>query len=351
MNIIKGKLLFDALQKHFELVCPMLKKPVGMRKYHANSVYEKIESQFLKYAGQPSQEIFGLFSLKFKEILIGEPAELQNIIFQVDRILKTRRLTFKEFDASTPPRLVHTQLYKDIVHCFNYEAYTSNEYAYHILPLVNVNACPYCNRQFINTYSDNKGKTRAQLDHFYNQSKYPYLAISFYNLIPSCYSCNSSLKKSAKFSIQTHVHPYLNSFENILRFTINYKKQPNTLKYIAEFYANSAFLEIGLEPCVSKLNGEYIKAKNNTDCFRLTQLYNLHKDLIIELLQKEVIYEKSGYATLLKNKYPKLFNDENDIFRLLLGNYYYEKDFNKRPFSRLIRDISLELKLSNKMLA
>lgn len=33
-------------------------------------------------------------------------------------------------------------------------------------------------------------KTMCDLDHFYEKSEYPVLAISFYNLIPVCHYCN-----------------------------------------------------------------------------------------------------------------------------------------------------------------
>ncbi|TCL67476.1 hypothetical protein EV196_10232 [Mariniflexile fucanivorans] len=31
---------------------------------------------------------------------------------------------------------------------------------------------------------------KPELDHYYPKSLYPYFGVSFYNLIPSCQSCN-----------------------------------------------------------------------------------------------------------------------------------------------------------------
>ena len=54
-----------------------------------------------------------------------------------------------------------------------------------VLNSLNLSVCPYCNRQYI-FGTDNNRKVGAQFDHFYSKSKYPYLALSFYNLIPVC---------------------------------------------------------------------------------------------------------------------------------------------------------------------
>lgn len=70
---------------------------------------------------------------------------------------------------------------------------------------LHINACVYCNETSVapsGTYIE-KGKkkknTRYQVDHYFPQSKYPYLCTSFYNLQPSCASCNN--KKSDNKSL------------------------------------------------------------------------------------------------------------------------------------------------------
>mgnify|MGYP000006537395 CR=1 FL=1 len=60
-----------------------------------------------------------------------------------------------------------------------------------VLNSLNLSVCPYCNRQYI-FGTDNNRKVGAQFDHFYSKSKYPYLALSFYNLIPCCPTCNKA---------------------------------------------------------------------------------------------------------------------------------------------------------------
>ena len=50
---------------------------------------------------------------------------------------------------------------------------------------------------------------------------HPYLALSFYNLIPSCYSCNSTYKGTKLFSIKTHTHPYVDDFHSYYQFSFS----------------------------------------------------------------------------------------------------------------------------------
>jgi hypothetical protein len=60
--------------------------------------------------------------------------------------------------------------------------------------------CPYCNADTVYAFrKDNKNRTKvvSALDHFYPKSKYPYLALSLYNLIPACSRCNSQMKGGA----------------------------------------------------------------------------------------------------------------------------------------------------------
>lgn len=57
--------------------------------------------------------------------------------------------------------------------------------------------CPYCNSETIYEIpkAGNPNDTyKSALDHFLPRSKYPFLGISLYNLVPSCTRCNSSYK-------------------------------------------------------------------------------------------------------------------------------------------------------------
>jgi hypothetical protein len=69
---------------------------------------------------------------------------------------------------------------------------------YDLAALLDTRACVYCNRQYTLTVVAMDEITRPEFDHFYSQSEHPLLALSFYNLIPSCHICNATLKGSLK---------------------------------------------------------------------------------------------------------------------------------------------------------
>ena len=55
---------------------------------------------------------------------------------------------------------------------------------------LNLRICPYCGRQFVYSVEENGATVKPQIDHFLPKRKYPFLALSFFNLIPVCNTCN-----------------------------------------------------------------------------------------------------------------------------------------------------------------
>ena len=187
-----------------------------------------------------------------------------------------------------------------------------------------VSVCPYCNRSFINTGS--KGGN-YQLDHFWNKSDYPVWAVSFYNLIPVCASCNyKKLKADFKHS------PYDSQIktDEIIRFTY----VPKSI----DFLLNEESMEIKLE----YLADEFIK--EDMEILEMEMLYQIHKDRVIELFKQRIIYDEN-YIEQIKQGYPELFEKEGDIERLITGAYIDEREYGKRPLSKFIADISKEIGL------
>ncbi|WP_170047333.1 hypothetical protein [Pseudomonas sp. WS 5071] len=97
---------------------------------------------------------------------------------------------------------------------FDYDRFaqksTASWNAYKLCMTSKYTMCPYCQQSLaVTIYRDKKNKAlRPTLDHFYPKHKYPYLALSLYNLVPSCHPCNSSLESTANFYEKEHLHPY-----------------------------------------------------------------------------------------------------------------------------------------------
>lgn len=202
--------------------------------------------------------------------------------------------------------------------------------AYELAIKLNVDVCPYCNRNYTFTVESIDGSTRPQFDHFYNKDTYPILALSFYNLIPSCSICNSTMKGIKPFSIATHLHPYQESFNDHANFSLKIKN--------SSFYHDANGFDV-------KIETQEPRAQNIIDDFALQTLYDKHKDIVLELIQKAEIYNDS-YIDELFNRYEgTLFKNREDLMRLISCGYITDEEINKRPLSKLIKDISEELEL------
>ncbi|AZF47911.1 HNH endonuclease [Pseudomonas sp. R2-7-07] len=115
--------------------------------------------------------------------------------------------------AALPEAVCH-EFHEACKKLFDYDCFAQKDSkswnAYKLCMTSKYTMCPYCQQSLaVTIYKDKKSKSlRPTLDHFYPKHKYPYLALSLYNLIPSCHPCNSSLKSTANFYEKEHLHPY-----------------------------------------------------------------------------------------------------------------------------------------------
>jgi len=88
---------------------------------------------------------------------------------------------------------------------------------------------------------------------------------------------------------------------------------------------------------------EKSKVENHIEVFNIEYLYENHKDIVKELLQKRVIYSDSYIEELFSQYGGKIFSSREELLRLLTCGYVSDEDINKRPLSKLIKDISEDL--------
>lgn len=208
------------------------------------------------------------------------------------------------------------------------------EVAYNLSLLKGRNTCTYCNRQYTFTVGKvtEKGKivskVRPQFDHWFAHRQYPLLGLSFYNLIPSCSVCNSSVKGSAHYSLKTHIHPYTNPDSDP-----DFKFVP-TLEYMDTLHASEWSVLLG-----RKRNGK--EDKTITD-LSLDEIYEKHGPLEVKDIMD---FEIKNNSTYLKTLFDKVCVDlgmkytREDVFRMMFG---VEVDIEKtldRPLSKLKRDV------------
>ncbi|WP_341282086.1 hypothetical protein [Paenibacillus sp. FSL H8-0537] len=91
-----------------------------------------------------------------------------------------------------------------------------------------------------------------------------------------------------------------------------------------------------------KGDGTFIcKATRNLRDLRIIELYNTHKDYVVELIAKEQAY-KEDYIYSLYTQFPHIFHSREDVTRFLTGNYVALDELSMRPLAKLTRDISQE---------
>lgn len=210
---------------------------------------------------------------------------------------------------------------------------------YEITKQIGINVCPYCNRNWINTVVDSESSkiTNPQLDHFFSQKDYPLLGLSFYNLVPSCETCNARVKKEQKFEYGIHLSPYERGFGDQSKFT-SIALDTKSAVGKGENYS----INLRREP-LTDYNDHLMNLKN-FEVFRLKDIYQSHGDLISDLYFIETKFGR-GYLKNRINMKIHLGLSIDEMYKVLFSNYYYEKDFHKRPFAKLTKDLVEDLKL------
>ncbi len=247
-------------------------------------------------------------------ILTGQP---QNLIRLSDN--------YSSLIQSTP------NLKTAIEYVFSYKTFirkTASRYdAYDLANSLDIRTCPYCNRSYTTVIRKKNGKkiSRPQFDHFFDKSSHPLLALSFFNLIPSCSICNSTVKGRKQFTIKSHLHPYLD--DNVDQITFSFK------------YSNESFT--GIEVVVITENNS--KASKTVEDFAIQEIYNSHTNELQDLLKTRLFFSQNYLQNLKNTLLVGLDISDDEMYRILFGTEFQTKNFLNRPFSKFKKDILTEL--------
>ena len=293
---------------------------------------ENIEERFDRYKKNDMsfKKVFKDFTLK--DILFSDTKKIKIIIQSVESKIQT--LTANQ----------RKEIYEKIKKLFNY----SDKYQYKVLtPFFtenfNFRTCFYCNKDFITNFKKEKNElvSTFQLDHFFDKATYPYLALSYYNLIPSCPTCNSSKVKGSKNTLEHD--------SNVGKFQNETCIAPNDKNF--DFHKKVKFKLLLDDSCKNL----HIKSKDDIDInlkgnysdmydkyieiFKLNERYKAHKNIVFDMIQKAELYPESRLKELQNLTGIPFQEIKKDIFNLIDEN----EDLSKQPFSKLIVDMSKEL--------
>ena len=294
---------------------------------------ENIEERFDRYKKNDIsfKKVFKDFTLK--DILFSDTKKIRIMIQSIDSKIQTLTANQKK------------EIYEKIKKLFNYsDKYQSKVLTPFFTENFNFRTCFYCNKDFITNFKKEKNElvSTFQLDHFYDKGTYPYLALSFYNLIPSCYVCNAKVKGSEN-TFEHNPKSKLKKFQNETCIAPNDKNFDFHQKVKFKLFLESSCknlhikskddIDITLKEQFTDMYDKYI------EIFKLNERYKAHKDIVFDMIQKAELYPESRLKELQELTGIPFQQIKKDIFNLINEN----EDLSKQPFSKLIVDMSKEL--------
>lgn len=258
---------------------------------------------------------------KVKNILLGKVPDLEKAMVAIGPI-ESKEIQ-KEFERV-------------------YTNFSNRKYGYQWAEKLGVTVCPYCNRSYIFTVKKDarNGKARPQYDHFFPKSIYPYLALSMYNLIPSCAVCNGGKSNVDSFKNQKvqYLNPYVEGYgtKTVLQITPK-KKKDRIHSYVG--LAEEYTVKPESAPDVDKDAAKRIQ--DTWDLLKLGPLYEKHSDYIRNILRAKQIYTEEYLNQLIKS-FPGAFDDMDDLKNVVYFNYLDEEEWGKRILAKLTHDLEAE---------
>lgn len=201
--------------------------------------------------------------------------------------------------------------------------------------VLKIHTCHYCDMAYINVYNyvdvkDGRKKTASHfdLDHVLEKSRYPLLALSLFNLVPSCPICNERLKGSDPLAKGAPKLKKLSPTSPLFQFD-----QKVLLTLLPFEDARRPFLQ---NPDCYELDFDCHKEpayQALVDRFRLKDRYNYHKTEALRIKDLKLKYPDANIMRIA-NILGYSFEDvKEDIF----GQRFSEKEH--RCFSKLKRDM------------
>lgn len=261
--------------------------------------YRKLANYFKDEHGNISEE-------KIKKLILGDFNEL---------------VKAKNYIGVIKTKTILDNGYENIADA--YEEFTKTDFSREWPEVIGVDSCPYCNRTYI--YTIPHEKIRPDYDHYFPKSRYPYLCVSMFNLVPSCKQCNQH--KGLQF--KNVIYPYSEEYGEAGIFKIDL----SMLKGITDLLNPSIKLPIKLE--IDKKSPLKNKIKYSNEKFRIEKLYNMHGDYVRDIIKLHQIYTPD-FLENIKSHFPWLTDSIIDTLYLTKTR---SEDFHKRTLSKFTSDL------------
>lgn len=247
-------------------------------------------------------------------LLIGNIKELDELIQIIEE--RAKRYLFKWKEGN---------LYKN---------FRNRQWALKLLGHIDLNVCPYCNRQYTMTVQQqNKSVITPQFDHFYPKNQYPYLQVSLYNLIPCCGTCNQ--KKSTR-ELTRDIYPYEKS-EARDQIVFELKQKDITVDQLYGMnQKGSPQIKVGM-------SGPSEAVVCLQDIFGIETIMNHHQRELRELLQRIVVYDSKWREDINKRWRCHLQESQHltelEMKTILYGDIFNKESWSHTPLAKFRHDI------------
>lgn len=345
---LKGDILIDASEHNLgslKSVTQKIAKAVG------DDQLDGMANEWAGYTGSIAAYIAGpnnLANIDINELLqmcidlsANDNEELKNLLTcPANDLLNKHEKIKNDYHINTAAKLKIIRL------CFDYDGFREISRAIRGFFAANkfVEFCPYCNIQRAYHSTNLNGETveTFELDHFYDKSNYPFLAYSFFNLVPSDHTCNSTNKHDSIFNEQYHLNPHASGFDSKILFvpigwTTNQRVQAISLSIIVDRHNaiyqkingdNDPDLEAGE---LGNLNVFKIRSKHFREIQKASSLMReLHKINRGGKHLKRYIQQLFGFD--IRSNYISWYEDRFEV--KFLPDY-----FNDAAYSKFFRDL------------
>ncbi len=351
---------FDELEKYKDKFNKyLLSKQLSytFRKKKRVCLFNEINKEYLKYYLKYIKKLkeykkkfkdFDINSIDYKKIVegidfvkthkselaIGKNEALKEIIISINNI----------FNNCEKEKIYFNFIISKI---FDWNDFRKNklETLFLIFYKIGIEVCPYCNRNFVSVFKTNKLKTIdyaiPDIDHYYSQVLYPYLALSLYNLIPSCNLCNSKFKHDLDTLNNEILNPYINGFEDKAFFKIILPNNDNILNLRM---LNNQEVKDSCSLVIEEKSYTIPQIRKSIDIFDLENIYNeVHRNkAIYEILRMIRLYDANYINSVFED-----YNKDNFLEKdLELQKYLLDEvdDFLQEPLAKLKHDMHEQAK-------
>lgn len=180
----------------------------------------------------------------------------------------------------------------------------------------------------IKNHTENMKFNHFTLDHLLSQSENPLFALSLYNLVPSCSTCNSKFKHTISLVKDVNDLKFIPTYKKI-----NFDKNVKFKLFFNDECKIARNININKLKIILKSND--LRYAKFISTFKLYNRYQNHSHFVEEMIQKKKKYSE----TYIKNISEMLDKPQLEVKKDIFGKEIFEGELSKIPLTKLKRDI------------